>query len=241
MSETIVSNDKLKRLELARDLFFELLQDGDSYPPDVEKELEGDLASCKRKIGEIKCVELKGDVSESDQEEIIGPLKNYVVYLPNRSRFGTNRFLANEEEVHSEYLSDKELYDIIIYNQTVEKKIVKRKNNKNNVIFKTINLDGVPYKLLVLFIKYRGIGIPYVELYKKAWKGSRDEDERLTTPGEVKELLSTAVYELKRNLGFVEKFIIPRAIGQSYKCEGDFNFCIILSKSFEDQYILEGV
>lgn len=73
MSETIVSNDKLKRLELARDLFFELLQDGPNYPPDVKRELKDDLEACKAKIKEMNSHMLNTNIqiisTEPDQTD----------------------------------------------------------------------------------------------------------------------------------------------------------------------------
>jgi hypothetical protein len=229
-------NDELKRLESARYLFDELLLDKEEYPPDVRKQLERDKVECDEKIAVLKSSHKRSYPAELNKKETDQSLKNYIVYLSNEKEFGSERYPVTREEIYSTYLSDESLFDIIIFNQAVKKKVT-----KTNIAFQIINLDGIPYKLLILLIKYRGIPLSYVDLYKKGWEGSRDVDEDRTTSGQVKETLSTAMTELRKTLGHVENFKIPRAVNESYKCEGDFKYCLILSKSIENQYILEGV
>ena len=50
MSDSYSSNKELRRLQIARDLFTQLLSENYDYPPDVEIDLEKDLSRCEVEI-----------------------------------------------------------------------------------------------------------------------------------------------------------------------------------------------
>lgn len=68
VTEFIASSEKLRRLEIARDLFDGLLKDDDGYSEDVKLELEKDLAECESKITDSKFLKIEKNNTENNEK-----------------------------------------------------------------------------------------------------------------------------------------------------------------------------
>lgn len=185
--------------------------------------------------------EVEGGKAELKRPE--GGRAEYVVFLSRPS--GNESFLDKdtntENQVHQKYSTKKEKFDIFIYEQNVYKKVMDEGKAKMISLNPSISFRG----LLILFLKYKGSPLPYVELYHKAfsWKAfSRVQnvnyDDNVKLPPDVMNTLKNAVNELKKEFENIKGFSIPRAKNSQYKCEGDFNFCLILKKSTNEHYTM---
>lgn len=185
------------------------------------------------KPGVVKKVDAGKEAGESE----------YAVFISAKGGIGAMRDKDSKTEVQfqEKYVKRKENYGIFIYEQTVYKKVMD--NGKTKMIL--LNPSNSSRGLLILFLKYKDAALPYVELYHKAfsWRAVsgqtnvyHDRDARL--PEEVMNTLKNAVNELKREFDNIKGFSIPRAKNSTYKCEGDFEFCLILKKATNEQYTM---
>ena len=68
--------------------------------------------------------------------------------------------------------------------------------------------------------------------------GQHVEESDAEEPGDVMNTLKNAVNELKRELDYIKGFSIPRAKNSAYKCEGGFQFCLILKRPTNEHYTM---
>jgi hypothetical protein len=160
----------------------------------------------------------------------------YVVFLPSPG--GIKTFIDNktktEEQAHKNYATKKEKFDIFIYEQNVYKKVMGEGKAKMISLNPSISFRG----LLILFLKYKDVSLPYVELYHKAFCETAEHKSDAEEPGDVMNTLKNAVNELKRELDYIKGFSIPRAKNSAYKCEGGFQFCLILKRPTNEHYTM---
>lgn len=167
----------------------------------------------------------------------------YAIFLSAPGGIGTIRDKDTKTEIQfqEKYAKRKEKYDIFIYDQTIYKKVL----DKGKAKMVLLNPGNSTRGLLILFLKYKDAALPYVELYHKAfsWKAVSGEtnvyhDGTAKLPEDVMNTLKNAVNELKREFDYIKGFSIPRAKNSTYKCEGDFEFCLILKKATNEQYTM---
>lgn len=211
-----------------RKLTREILQMVKSGKDEIVSLLKG-----RQKIEEEK---EKNKKKEVEREKL-----GYVVFLSQPSGIGTiiDDKTKTEEGVQRKYLKKKEDYDIFIYEQTMYRKAIDRE--RVNMII--LNLDRNILNLLVLFLKYKNIRLPYEKLYNKAWEGSlyHDTDAKVKVDAVIMNGLKTAVTTLRNEFEYIKGFSIPHARAGGYICEGDFKFCLVLKISTDHWYTLEGV
>lgn len=173
--------------------------------------------------------------SERDDE------KHYFVYVPRESGFGTEKVLVSENDLHSQYLSNKEQYDIVIYQLNVEIKSDKIKDGIEKREFVSIELYSNILSLLILFLKYKDDPLPFLKLYHCSWKDSADYKGQAKSSEDIIDNLKAGVSSLRKNLKPLNNFFIPSAKRNAdvYVCKGEFKFCLILSKSMNQRYTLE--
>ncbi len=161
----------------------------------------------------------------------------YILYLSNSSGIGIDQQSELTRKIIEEYLENKKTYGIFIYQMNVVKKIKTRKE----VRIESIELDQTVLNLLVLFLKYKDKRLLYLKLYHKAWEGSAHHNYKIVDSDEIIDNLKGAVSSLRAKFMDVEGFCIPKARGGGYVCKGNFKFCLILDKSNDEMYTLEGV
>ena len=162
-----------------------------------------------------------------------GSDKSYILFVSRESGFGAQKLVVTEDELHNDFLSKKEEYDIIVYKQNVE---IKNENSE----FLPLDLYSNILKLLVVFLKYKDESLPFLELYHCAWKGGAEYRENIRDPYEIIDDLKTGVSSLRKLLEPVQNFKIPNAKRKSntYTCRGNFQFCLILSESMSQNHTL---
>ncbi|HEC66928.1 MAG TPA: hypothetical protein ENI23_16760 [bacterium] len=167
--------------------------------------------------------------------------REFVVYLARSSGFGTDRFPVNEEELHSKYLSNKENYDIIVYQHNVEVKSVIVKDGVEEIEFKSIEMYSNILNLLILFLKYKNEPLPFLELYHCAWEGSIEHETDDIKSDKMIDSLKHAVSFLRNMKDGVDGFTIPNAKRSTgtYVCKGPFQFCLVLKNSADQRYTLQ--
>ena len=118
---------------------------------------------------------------------------------------------------------NKDQYEIIIIGRTVNLK-------KDNAI-KPLLMAESEYRLLVMFLKYRGKHLNTFELYRKAWSTKtlpHLHDEKSI----VDNYLKTTISSLRDNFDSVKGFEIPRKRpATGYICMGNFKFAIVLTST----------
>lgn len=179
---------------------------------------------------------------QNKEKEAFGErTREFVVYLARSSGLGTDRFLVNEEELHSKFLSNKEEYDIVVYQQNTEVKSANVKDSAEEIIFESIELYSNILNLFILFLKYKDEPLPFLELYHCVWKDSAEYESDATEPDSIIDDLKTGVSSLRKKLEIVKNFKIPNAKRneKSYVCRGNFKFCLVLKKSTDQKYTLE--
>lgn len=194
------------------------------------------LTSMKTMIGPLK---RKTIITEAKKLEVKAEKAEYVIFLSRPSGIGVIRKPEKEKSIHKKYLEKKKNYDIFVYEQTVYRKVT----DKAKVNMVIMGLDRNIQNLLILFLKYKNTRIPYEKLYGKAWEESitRDDNAALKMDAVVMNRLKTAITDLRNEFEYIRGFSIPHARAEGYICEGDFKFCVVLKKSTNDWYTLEGV
>ena len=120
---------------------------------------------------------------------------------------------------------NKDQYEIIIIGRTV--------NLKSDYAIKPLLMAESEYRLLVMFLKYRGKYLKTLELYRKAWSTKtlsylHDKDEDYV----VDNFLKTAISSLRKSFVSIKGFDIPRKRpGTGYICMGNFKFAIVLTSA----------
>lgn len=160
----------------------------------------------------------------------------YVVFLSQPSGIKTfiDKDTKTESHVEKRYLQKKEKYDIFVYEQAVYKKVIDEGKTKMISLNPSISFRG----LLILFLKYKDVHLPYVEMYHKAYCETAEYFKHATLPKHVMNTLKNAVNELKREFDNIKGFSIPRAKNSKYICEGDFKFCVIFKEDTNEQYTM---
>lgn len=196
--------------------------------------IEGNISKFLSDVGKKEKAKVKGEGPEEEKAE-------YIVFLSRPSGIGSfiDKDTNTENHVHERYARKKQNYDIFIYNQAVYKKVMDEGKAKMISLNPSMSFRG----LLILFLKYKDMALPYVKLYHKAfsWKAVSGEtnvyhDKNAKLPEDVMNTLKNAVNELKREFDYIKGFDIPRAKNSTYKCEGNFKFCLILKKSANERY-----
>ncbi len=164
-----------------------------------------------------------------------------MVYLSRPSGYGSEKYFVRENEVHSRYLSDKQQYDIIIYNENVEIKSVFEKSDVETVSFAPVEMYANILSLLILFIKYKDEKLPFLSLYHCAFKGGAEYESDVRDANDIMDKLKAGVSTLRRYVKEIRNFNIPSAKRKdgSYICKGSFNFCLILKDITDKMYTLE--
>jgi len=177
----------------------------------------------------------KKDSNEYDE------IKYFIVYLSRKSGFGVQKILVDEDELHSEYLSNKKIYDIIVYNQNVEIKSVVKIDGVEKIHFKSTELYANILHLLILFLKYKDENLPFLNLYHSAWQGGAEYKADVTDSDDIIDDVKTGVSSLRKYLKKVKNFVIPNAKKKTkaYVCKGEFQFCLVLKSSMDQIYTLE--
>jgi len=180
---------------------------------------------------------VKANLKAEPKEEKL----EYAIFLSRPSGIRTIKKEDTEEGVQAKYMKKKENYDIFVYEQAVYKKVMDGKKAKMISLNPSISFRG----LLILFLKYKDVSLPYVELYHRAfsWRAVSGEtnvyhDRDAKLPTDVMNTLKNSVNELKREFDNIKGFDIPRAKNSTYKCEGNFKFCLILKKATNEHYTM---
>jgi hypothetical protein len=167
--------------------------------------------------------------------------QQYAVYTAHPSGIGVESETANERTIKRKYLSNKENYDIFVYQHCVEKRLASMIDDQPIDTYETVELDLNVLRLSVLFLKYKNEHLPYAPLYDKAWEGSTNRRDFEKDRAEAMTGLKNAVTALRNTFGDIDGFNIPPARGGGYICKGQFTFCLILKKSLDQWYTLAGV
>lgn len=235
------------RLKIAKQIFLELLTIKGNSPNSIQKDLHLEIALINNELSTLnyKSNDI-GSLNENKKDKYSGANnKEYlsknqaVAYLSNKSGYGAEKVSGIEGELIKQYLYNKKRYSIIIYRQNI---VIKDTGGKDN--FKHIDLDEGVLNILILLLKYKDKKIPYLSLYKIAWKNSihrHDIKPDLEITAEIMNSLKNAISDLRGAFKEVDNFVIPHARGGGYICKGSFKFCLILDKINDDFYTLEEV
>lgn len=167
--------------------------------------------------------------------------KRYIAYLSNPP-IGTKRKIISENEFESDYLQQIDDYDVFVYHRSVIKKVKKRSFGGWEDRTPNIELDENTFRLLVLFLKYKDINLPYWEIYNKAWQGSAyHAADAESNHACMMNSLKNAVSKLRGIFEDVKEFKIPHARGGGYTCQGDFKFCVIQNESNDNLFTLDKI
>lgn len=201
-------------------------------PAELGKELLSKVSSIESSIEKLMKPEVIKKVAAKKEEE----KEEYVVFLPRPKGIKAiiDKKTKTENQVHRKYSTRREKFDIFIYEQNVYKKVIDEGKPKMISLNPSISFRG----LLILFLKYKDVALPYVELYHKAFCGTTEHNTKAEEPGDVMNTLKNAVNELKREFKYIKAFDIPRAKNSTYKCEGDFDFCLILKRPTNGHYTM---
>ena len=166
MSDSYSNDIKLRRLEIARDLFSELLKDSHGYPADVEIDLEKNLAECMSEIKSIKSL----DSNTSDP-------KKYAKVWTNKSGH-EGKYI--DQDNYDELVVQKANYDIFIidngefFRKTVGKVYLNGKPKfhrpkKKSGPDETKYFTPLLYRLLVYTLKFNGSPGEVFNLIEFCW------------------------------------------------------------------------
>lgn len=166
--------------------------------------------------------------------------KEFTLYLSRENGFGSKRVLVDEEKLHSKYLSDKTIFDIVIYKENVEIKSRQPYKNSDEFGFLPIEMHAYITKLLILFLKFKNDPITALNLYHCAWKESPQYNSGFSDHADVIEEVKSGVSILRKKMEPLANFIIPAASRNSntYVCKGDFKFCLVHSADRDPLYTL---
>jgi hypothetical protein len=156
----------------------------------------------------------------------------YVVYVPDKENIGSKREIFSGNDLQEIFLARKEDCDIFVYLQSVQKRSI-------NGEIVSVELDGIVFNLLVLFLKYKDAHLPYMKLYKKAWQNSMTYDDNFV-PIDITYTLKSSVSLLRKAFNDIINFKIPRASAGGYTCKGSFSYCLVLKNSVDNWFTIKG-
>lgn len=167
-------------------------------------------------------IEINSEEKETD---------DYVVYLSSSTDIWPEIILdISKKEIEKKYLPNKNNYSIFIYKGKVFV--------KSGKALKPIKISGIPYRLLIIFLRQKGQPLDSINLYNAAWAWQRRDIQVKKTDKAFSNCLKSQINKLKTLLNDVPDFRIPSERNCGYACEGKFQFCVIVPKHENRKYIV---
>ena len=165
-------------------------------------------------------------------EDMVGE-QSFLTWKNSPAGIGISSKSISQKDVQR-LLSSRNDYEIFIYDHTVS---VRQKLSQHM----QLNIDGVIYNLLLIFLRYKDRDISTRDIYSTAWR-TPDGVAPLWPAGRAEkdvaaDFLRTPICRLRNQIKVnIKCFEIENIRTVGYRCQGQFTFFIILPMLAEPRY-----